>query len=51
MLIIKHNYKCFKSAVAFFFLFFIHGFSIGNGQQGISYNVQGTKDSGGFKQI
>jgi hypothetical protein len=23
----------------FFFLFFLHGFSIGNGQQGISYNV------------
>jgi hypothetical protein len=32
---------CFKSAVAFFFLFFLHGFSIGNGQQGISYNVEG----------
>jgi hypothetical protein len=28
-----------KRAVAFFFLFFLHGFSIGNGQQGISYNV------------
>ncbi len=28
-----------KSAVAFFFLFFLHGTSIGNGQQGISYNV------------
>jgi len=28
-----------KSALAFFFLFFLHGFSIGNGQQGISYNV------------
>jgi len=27
-----------KSAVAFFFLFFLHGTSIGNGQQGISYN-------------
>jgi hypothetical protein len=27
-----------KSAVAFFFLFFLHGISIGNGQQGISYN-------------
>jgi hypothetical protein len=25
--------------LAFFFLFFLHGFSIGNGQQGISYNV------------
>jgi hypothetical protein len=31
--------KITKSAVAFFFLFFLHGFSIGNGQQGISYNV------------
>ena len=30
-----------KSAVAFFFLFFLHVFSIGNGQQGISYNVSG----------
>ena len=29
----------FKSAVAFFFLFFLHGTSIRNGQQGISYNV------------
>jgi len=28
-----------KSAVAFFFLFFLHGTSFGNGQQGISYNV------------
>ena len=28
----------FKSALAFFFLFFLHGTSIGNGQQGISYN-------------
>ena len=26
------------SAVTFFFLFFLHGTSIGNGQQGISYN-------------
>ena len=26
------------SEVAFFFLFFVHGTSIGNGQQGISYN-------------
>jgi hypothetical protein len=25
--------------VAFFFLFFLHGTSIGNGQQGISYNI------------
>jgi hypothetical protein len=30
--------RYFKSAVAFFFLFFLHEFSIGNGQQGISYN-------------
>jgi len=29
----------FKSAVAFFFLFFLNGTSIGNGQQGISYNL------------
>ena len=36
---INHNHNCFKSAVAFFFLFFLHGISIGNGQQGISYNV------------
>jgi hypothetical protein len=28
-----------KCAVAFFFLFFLHGTSIGNCQQGISYNV------------
>lgn len=27
------------SAVDFFFLFFLHGTSIVNGQQGISYNV------------
>ena len=33
------HYRYFKSAVAFFFLFFLHGISIGNGQQGISYNV------------
>jgi hypothetical protein len=31
--------RYFKSAVAFFFLFFLQGTSIGNGQQGISYNV------------
>jgi len=29
----------FKCAVAFFFLFFPHGISIGTRQQGISYNV------------
>jgi len=28
----------FYSAVAFFFLFFLHGTSIGTRQQGISYN-------------
>jgi len=38
---INNNYQCFKSAVAFFFLFFLHVTSIGNGQQGISYNVFG----------
>jgi len=32
------DYSRIKSAVAFFFLFFLHGTSIGNGQQGISYN-------------
>ena len=31
--------ECFKCAVAFFFLFFLHGTSIGNGLQGISYNM------------
>jgi hypothetical protein len=40
----------FKSAVAFLFLFFLHGTSIGNGQQGISYNVlqisEGTNSVG-----
>ena len=32
------NQPYFKSAVAFLFLFFLHRFSIGNGQQGISHN-------------
>jgi len=36
----------FKSAVAFFFLFFLHGTSIGNGQQGISYNVGALRSVG-----
>ena len=31
--------KKFRSAVAFFFLFFLHGTSIGTRQQGISYNI------------
>ncbi|MBK9936648.1 MAG: hypothetical protein IPP05_21675 [Cytophagaceae bacterium] len=35
-----------KSAVAFFFLFFLHGTSIGNGQQGISYNVEALAKAG-----
>jgi hypothetical protein len=32
------GYSRIKSALAFFFLFFLHETSIGNGQQGISYN-------------
>ncbi len=38
---INNKLRYFKSAVAFFFLFFLHGTSIGNGQQGISYNGKG----------
>jgi len=38
-----------KCAVAFFFLFFLHGTSIGNGQQGISYNVPQIPEEGDFK--
>jgi len=38
----------FKSAVAFFFLFFLHGTSIGNGQQGISYNAYGLAKWGNY---
>ena len=34
----------FKSAVGFFFLFFLHGTSIVNGQQGISYNGSGIAE-------
>jgi hypothetical protein len=41
--------KIFKSAVAFFFLFFLHGTSIGNGQQGISYNVSVLYDVADFQ--
>ena len=41
--------NCFKSAVAFFFLFFLQGTSIGNGQQGISYNGLGLCDVVAFK--
>jgi len=32
--------KTIKSVMAFFFLFFLHGTSIGNGLQGISYNYR-----------
>lgn len=32
-------FSVFKSAVAFFFLFFLHEISIENGHKGISYNV------------
>jgi hypothetical protein len=43
----KHtNILLINSAVAFFFLFFLHGTSIGNGQQGISYNVYGFAMAG-----
>jgi len=35
-----------KSAVAFFFLFFLHGTSIGTRQQGISYNGSGIAEGG-----
>jgi len=35
----NNGYQNSKSAVAFFFLFFLYGTSIGNGQQGISYNL------------
>ncbi|CAB4215407.1 hypothetical protein UFOVP1483_9 [uncultured Caudovirales phage] len=35
---INNKLRYFKSAVAFFFLFFLHGTSIGTRQQGISYN-------------
>ncbi len=43
---INNKLRYFKSAVAFFFLFFLHGTSIGNGKQGISYNVLGIADGG-----
>jgi hypothetical protein len=42
----KNNLKC---AVAFFFLFFLHGFSIGTRQQGISYNVLQIGDVADFE--
>ena len=37
---INNKLRYFKSAVAFFFLFLLHGTSIRNGQQGISYNSE-----------
>jgi hypothetical protein len=37
-----------KCAVAFFFLFFLHGTSIGTRQQGISYNGFGLGEGGDF---
>jgi len=43
------DYSRIKSAVAFFFLFFLHGTSIGNGQQGISYNVLQLNAVGDFE--
>jgi len=43
--------NCFKSAVAFFFLFFLQGTSIGNGQQGISYNVRGLCVRADFEKL
>jgi len=36
---------------AFFLLFFLHGFSIGNGQQGISYNGRGLVAVGKFEKL
>ena len=41
----------FKSAVAFFFLFFLHGTSIGIRQQGISYNVPQLTEVAAFKNF
>jgi len=38
-----------NSAVAFFFLFFLHGTSIRNGQQGITHNVKALAMLGNLK--
>ena len=38
--LLNNNTVVIKSAVGFFFLFFLNGFSIGNGQKGISYNLE-----------
>jgi len=46
-----NNQPYFKSAVAFFFLFFLHVTSIGNGLQGISYNVSGLCEGGAFNHL
>jgi hypothetical protein len=43
------NINVKNSAVAFFFLFFLHGFSIVNGQQCISYNGSRLGEVGGLK--
>ena len=43
-MILYHNHNYFKSAVAFFFLFFLYGFSIGTRQQGISFNITNIED-------
>ncbi len=48
---INHKLPCFKSAVAFFFLFFLYGTSIGNGQQGITHNVFGLGVRWGFPAL
>jgi len=37
--------------VGFFFLFFLHGFSIGTRQQGISYNGSLAKRGSGQKSL
>jgi hypothetical protein len=38
-----------KKCGGFFFLFFLNGFSIGNGQQGISYNGSRLGEVGDFE--
>jgi len=43
---INNNYQFFKSAVAFFFLFFLHEISFGTRQQGISYNGKALAKNG-----
>ena len=48
---IQMKVKIFKCAVAFFFLFFLHGTSIGTRQQGISYNGQGFVSVQEFEKL